>query len=556
MSTVPSIDPVTAAVIGGALESIATEMGHKLARMAYSSIIRESEDFGCVICDAEGRQLCESAQSTPLQSGPIPGYIRGINRRFAELGETWRPGDVVIHNHPYYGASHQPDVGFVIPIFHGDELIGFSATTAHHLDLGALTPGSCGIVDATDAYAEGLQLNAIKIEEQGRRNEWIWQILRDNVRVPQLVVGDMEAQVSAARIGAGRFLELVERYGLATVQAASEYLMDYSERMLRREIEALPDGTYRAEGFLDGFVDHPDPAYKNLAIRVAVTIAGSDMTVDLTGTAPQIELPLNMPLEGTVDIAIYLTIRSILLDTARRDAVPANSGLFRPIHIVAPEGTIANPRFPAPTIARACPGNIIADTLMRALAQVVPDRVSAGVGNLRVVAFSGLAAGRHWVYMDIHEGSYGGRLGKDGLDAVDTLYANTRNNPIEDIESHYPLRVTRYELNEGTGGKGRWRGGLGSIREIELLADGGFSLEGEGCEHAPPGLFGGESGTPGSVVMVTAAGEQTLPSKFPYRKARKGDRLRLTGPSGGGYEQAAERDPAAARADRLDGYTN
>ena len=175
MSTTPAIDPVTAAVIGGALESIATEMGHKLARMAYSSIIRESEDFGCVICDAEGRQLCESAQSTPLQSGPIPGYIRGINRRFAELGETWNPGDVVIHNHAYYGASHQPDVGFVIPIFHDKRLIGFSATTAHHLDLGALTPGSCGIVDATDAYAEGLQLNAIKIEVGGRRNEWIWQ---------------------------------------------------------------------------------------------------------------------------------------------------------------------------------------------------------------------------------------------------------------------------------------------------------------------------------------------------------------------------------------------
>ena len=552
----PIIDPVTAAVIGGALESIATEMGHKLARMAYSSIIRESEDFGCVICDAEGRQLCESAQSTPLQSGPIPGYIRGINRRFAEIGESWKPGDVVIHNHAYYGASHQPDVGFVIPIFHGDTLIGFSATTAHHLDMGALTPGSCGIVDATDAYAEGLQLNAIKIEEQGRRNEWIWQILRDNVRVAHLVVGDMEAQVSAARIGVARFLELVERYGLETIQAASEYLMDYSERLLRREIELLPDGTYSAEGFLDGFVDHPDPAYKNLRICVAVTIAGSDMTVDLTGSAPQIELPLNMPLEGTVDIAIYLTIRSILLDTARRDAVPANSGLFRPITIIAPEGSIANPRFPAPTIARACPGNIIADTLMRALAQVVPDRVSAGVGNLRVAAFSGLDAGRHWVYMDIHEGSYGGRPGKDGLDAVDTLYANTRNNPIEDIESHYPLRVTRYELNEGSGGRGRWRGGLGSIREIELLADGGFSLEGEGCVHAPPGLFGGGDGTPGSVVLIGGDGsEQVLPSKFPYRKARRGDRLRLVGPSGGGYEPAELRDAQALRDDDLDGYT-
>ena len=556
MTMTPIIDPVTAAVIGGALESIATEMGHKLARMAYSSIIRESEDFGCVICDAEGRQLCESAQSTPLQSGPIPGYIRGINRRFAEIGESWKPGDVVIHNHSYYGASHQPDVGFVIPIFHGDTLIGFSATTAHHLDMGALTPGSCGIVDATDAYAEGLQLNAIKIEEQGRRNEWIWQILRDNVRVAHLVVGDMEAQVSAARIGVARFLELVERYGLDTIQAASEYLMDYSERLLRREIELLPDGTYSAEGFLDGFVDHPDPAYKNLRICVAVTIAGSDMTVDLTGSAPQIELPLNMPLEGTVDIAIYLTIRSILLDTARRDAVPANSGLFRPITIIAPEGSIANPRFPAPTIARACPGNIIADTLMRALAQVVPDRVSAGVGNLRVAAFSGLDAGRHWVYMDIHEGSYGGRPGKDGLDAVDTLYANTRNNPIEDIESHYPLRVTRYELNEGSGGRGRWRGGLGSIREIELLADGGFSLEGEGCVHAPPGLFGGGDGTPGSVVLISGDGsEQELPSKFPYRKARRGDRLRLVGPSGGGYEPAELRDAQALRDDDLDGYT-
>jgi N-methylhydantoinase B len=262
-----------------------------------------------------------------------------------------------------------------------------------------------------------------------------------------------------------------------------------------------------------------------------------------------------MPLEGTVDIAIYLTIRSILLDTALREAVPANSGLFRPIRIVAPEGTIANPTFPAPTIARACSGNIVADTLMRALAPIVPDRVSAGVGNLRVVAFSGLSQGRHWVYMDIHEGSYGGRLGKDGLDAVDTLYANTRNNPIEDIESHYPLRVTRYELDEGAAGAGRWRGGLGSIREIELLADGGFSLEGEGCEHPPPGLFGGEQGSTGSVVLVSDGHEQELPSKFPYRKARRGDRLRLVGPSGGGYGSATERDPAAVRNDELDGYT-
>jgi N-methylhydantoinase B len=550
------VDPVLASVISGALDSIATEMGHKLARMSYSPIIRESEDFGCVICDHRARQLCESRESTPLQSGPIPGYIRGINRRFAEIGEEWRPGDVVIHNHAYYGASHGPDVAFAIPIFVGSELVGFSTTTAHHLDVGALTPGSCGIVDACDAYAEGLQFNAIKIEEEGRRNEWIWRVLTDNVRAAPLVVGDMEAQIAAARVGAERFVDLVERYGLETVRAASEDLMDYSERMLRAEIEKLPDGTYSAEGFIDGFADHPDPRYRDLRIAAAVTVAGSDIHVDLTGTADQIDLPLNMPFEGTVDIAIYLTLRSILLDSAMHEHVPANSGLFRPISIHAPEGCLANPRYPAPVIARFCPGNIVADTVMRALAPLVPDKVSAGVGNLKVVAYSGLMeGGGHWVYMDIQEGSYGGRHGKDGLDAVDTLYANTRNNPIEDIESHFPLRVTRYELREDNAGAGQWRGGIGTVREIEMLADGGFSLEGDGSLHAPPGLFGGRDGTPGDVLLNAGTGrEERLPSKFPYRKARAGDRLLLVAPSGGGYGDPGERDPQAVRDDVLDGY--
>ncbi len=556
MSTTTRVDPVLASVISGALDSIATEMGHKLARMSYSPIIRESEDFGCVICDADARQLCESRESTPLQSGPIPGYIRGINRRLEELGDEWRPGDVVMHNHSYYGASHGPDVAFAIPIFLGEELIGFSTTTAHHLDLGALTPGSCGIVDACDAYAEGLQFNAIKIEENGKRNEWVWRLLQDNVRAAPLVVGDMEAQIAAARIGVERFLELVDRYGLETVRAASDDLMDYSERMLRAEIEKLPDGTYEAEGFVDGFPEHADPAYKDLRVAVAITVDGSNLHVDLTGTADQIDLPLNMPFEGTVDIAIYLTLRSILLDSATHEPVPANSGLFRPISIFAPEGSLANPRYPAPVIARFCPGNVVADTVMRALAPIAPDKVSAGIGNLKVVAYSGLAeGGNHWVYMDIQEGSYGGRFGKDGLDAVDTLYANTRNNPIEDIETHFPLRVTRYELRDDNAGAGKWRGGIGTVREIQMLADGGFSLEGDGSEHPPPGLFGGDDGTPGDVVLNAGSeSEQRLPSKFPYRKAAAGERLLLIAPSGGGYGEPSERDPAAVVDDVADGY--
>jgi N-methylhydantoinase B len=548
------IDPITAAVIGGGLNSIAVEMGYRLARMSYSSIIRESEDFAAAICDHEGRQLCEATQSTPLQSGPIAGYLAGIKRRFQEVGDEWRPGDVVVHNHPYYGASHQPDVAFCAPIFVGDELVGFSVTTAHHLDLAALTPGSCGIVTATDTYAEGLLLNAVKVEDAGRRVDSAWRIIADNTRIPHLVVGDMEAQVAAVKLGAVRLVELIEEHGLESVRAASEYLMDHSERMLRNQIELLPDGRYEAEGFLDGFLDHPDPAYSNLRIKVAVTISGSDLHVDLDGTAQQLDLPVNMPFIGTVDVAVYVTLRSLLLDTARHDAVVSNSGLFRPITISAPEGTLANPRFPAPTIARFCSGNIIADTLMRALAPVMPEAVAAGVGNLKVVAYSGEKDGATWVYMDIVEGSYGGRHGKDGLDAVDTLYANTRNNPIEDIESHYPLRVRRYELVDEGAGAGQWRGGLGSVRDFEFLEDGGFSLEGDGNSVPPPGLFGGSDGRAGSVLMNPGTDEEaSLPSKIPYRRVSKGEVLRTVGPCGGGYGDPSLRDAAADARDAADG---
>jgi N-methylhydantoinase B len=557
MTTVETrVNPVTAWVIAGTLQSITDEMAHKLTRMAYSSIIRESEDFGCALLDGETRQLAESVLSTPLQSGPIPGYVRGILRHFEEIGEAFQPGDVVMHNHAYYGASHGPDVGFCVPVFHGDQLVGFSVTTAHHLDIGALSPGSCGIVDATDAYAEGLQFNAIKVYEGGKRNEWVWRILQDNLRAAPLVIGDMEAQISAARIGANRFVELIDQFSLETVQSATEDLLDYSERMLRSKISELPDGTYRAEGFVDGFLDHPDPAYRDLRIAAAVTVKGDEILVDLTGTDPQVDLPINMPFIGTVDMAVYVVVRSILLDSAVNEAVPANSGLYRPITITAPLGSLANPRYPAPVIARFCPGNVLAATVMRALAPVVPEQVSAGVGNLKIVAYSGLRDdGTYWVYMDITEGSYGGRFGKDGMDAVDTLYANTRNNPIEDIESHYPLRVDRYELCNEAAGPGRWRGGYGSIRDVRFIATGGFSMEGDGNTFAPLGLFGGRKGATGETVMNPATADKAhLPPLSPYRKVQAGAVLRTVSPCGGGYGDSLQRNTASVLADVLDDF--
>jgi N-methylhydantoinase B len=397
-----------------------------------------------------------------------------------------------------------------------------------------------------DVYAEGLQFKAIKVVDAGVRNEAVWQILRDNVRAPALVVGDLDAQVAACQIGAERFRDLIARYDVATIRAASEALMDYSERLMRQAISDVPDGVYSATTHIDGF------------LGVTITIEGDRMLVDLTGTAPQVDdRPINMPLVGTVDISIWLTVRSVLLDSDIYGEIPQNSGLTRPIEIIAPRGCLANPIFPAPVIARFTPGNQLADTVMKALAEAVPEQVSAGIGNLKVIAFSGLREETHWVHMEIFEGSYGGRFSKDGMDAVDTLYANTRNNPIEDIESHLPMRVTRYELREDTCGAGRTRGGVGACRAFQFLEPGGFSVEGEGHRFPPWGFKGGADGKPAELHLIHADGKQeSLTSKVPYRPAAAGDTFLAIGPSAGGYGPAFERSPSDVLDDVLDGLVS
>jgi N-methylhydantoinase B len=334
--------------------------------------------------------------------------------------------------------------------------------------------------------------------------------------------------------------------------------MDYAERLMRQAIAAVPDGDYRAETRIDGFADSPDPSKRHLPIVATVKVRGDEIEVDLTGTADQIpDRPINMPFEGTVDVAVWLTIRSVLLDTAVRGHIPVNDGLLRPIRITAPLGSLANPIFPAPTIARFCTGNAVADTVMKALAQAVPGQVSAGIGNLKVIAFSGMRGAGHWVHMEIFEGSYGGRSGIDGMDAVDTLYANTRNNPIEDIETHLPLRVSRYELREDASGAGEWRGGLGSVREFEYLDDGGASVEADGHEFAPWAFNGGGEGCPAELRFIRRNGEaEFLPSKVPHMRVLAGERFACVGPAGGGYGNPLRRDPALVREDVADGFVS
>ncbi len=548
------LDPISVSVIHGAIQSIAIEMGYKLMRMSYSSIIRESEDFGAALTDSKGYQIAESTQSTPLQSGPIPGYIQNVIKVFKSRNEQFLSGDVILHNDPYGGASHGPDFAVIVPIFYSRKLVGFAGTTAHHLDVGALSPGSCGIVDAMDVFAEGLQFKAIKLYEKGIKNNAAWQIIEDNVRAPLLVIGDMNAQVSACQIGKKRFLEIIDIHSLTRVQNACYQQMKYSETMMRKAIQEVPDGKYKATTCIDGYLESGDKDKRNLPIVVEITVKDDTLVVDLSGTAKQVDdRPINLPFIGTVDIAIWLTIRSVLLDSEIYGEIPLNSGLTRPITIKAPLGCLANPKFPAPVIARFAPGNQLADTVMKALSLAVPKKVSAGIGNLKVIAFSGIEKKSHWVHMEIFEGSYGGRLSKDGMDSVDTLYANTRNNPIEDIETHLPIRIEKYELRENSSGAGTTRGGLGSIRSFKFLKNGGFSVEGEGHKYPPWGFKGGSPGSTAQLILKKSDGStETLPSKVPYRQIKKNESVVAIGPCSGGYGEPLLRNPNKVFDDILD----
>ena len=552
-----SVDPITVSVIEGALENIATEMGHKLMRMAYSSIIRESEDFGAALVDEQARQLCEAKQSTPLASGPMAGCVAGILRQLEKRGEKVLPGDVFMHNDPYGGASHVPDVGFYVPVFVDNELVGFACTMSHHVDIGSYKPGSGGQINASDAYAEGVQFKALKVYEQGQRNEQVWHFVRDNIRMPDVVIGDMEAGIAAARIGADRYLELIRQYGLDTIRAACEASFDTAERKMRAAISELADGDYTGTVYIDGFLDHPNPVYRVLPLNVTLKVRGDEIVADLTGTAPQLpDKPINIPFKGSVDCAVWVAIKSVLLDSEIHGDIPQNAGLIRPITIEAPEGCLANPIFPAPTMCRYAGGIALSDATMRALSQIVPDKVSAGVGNGGGMVFGGgTDDGGMWLHVELLEGSYGGRPGMDGMDAVDCLFANTRNNPIEDIESHSPLRIDRYELRENVVAAGQWRGGIGTVKEFTMLSDGSAAAESDGHKHAPWGLLGGHDGVTRQTILQRRDGESVdLPSKFDFLeyKLAAGDKLIALGPSGGGYGDPMNRDPESVRQDVLD----
>lgn len=547
-----TVDPITLQVIGGALHSIAEQMGNVLYRMSYSSIIRESQDLGAGLFDLDYNTLCES-DSTPMHIGSLPGYLRGIERTIPL--SAWKPGDVVIHNHPYFGASHSPDIGIIMPVFHEGELVGFSANTAHHVDIGAATPGL--VIDIPDVFAEGMLFNAIKLYDQGVRNDMVWTYIRGNTRVPGLVMGDLEAQIASAELGVRRYQELFAAYGKETVNQATRQLMDYTEAMLRAEIAKIPDGDYVAEGFMD---DDGRNRGKHLPLKVTVRVRGDGVEVDTTGSSPQVPTAFNVPFEGSTKVACFFAFRALLLDTyTHQEHIPQNEGSFRPVKVFSPLGSIFNPIFPVAAEARFSQIQRLCDLIIKALAPVIPDKATAG--NAAVLSFASYSGvrdnGDYWVFLEVNEAAMGGRPLSDGPDTIEELMRNTRNNPLEDLGMHLPLICDRYEVRDDVPpGAGRFRGGAGVVKSQRYLTPGFMTHESDRNEDAPWGIFGGKPGSGSKVEVrnIHTGKVEYHPAKFSGLRTEEGDVVSYYSPTGGGYGDPLDREAARVLDDVLDGF--
>jgi N-methylhydantoinase B len=542
------LDPVTLGVLGGSLQAIGLEMGHALKRMAYSPAAQQVEDLGGGLFTVDGREICES-DTTPMHIGSIPAYIRGFMRR---LEGKVNPGDIIIHNHPYHGASHSPDLCVAVPIFWEDELTAWSASTIHLSDTGGVFPGIA--IDVHDVWAESKIYDSLKLYERGVRNEQLWQFFVDNTRTPSYVVGDTEAMIAAGRLGERRFLGLLEKYGKDTVLQAIEEFLDYCERMMRAQIESVSDGAWEADGWLDDDGRNRD---QPLYVKAKVEISGSDITVDLSESCDNVPTGFNVPFGGSVLPGIYTVIRSIFLDEATfADFIPQNDGIFRPIKVVAREGSIFNPAFPRSALSRVCPIMRASDCAIVALSEVVPDRVCAGCSAVGVGVYTGYIPDQeeYWVHVEINEGAYGGRCGKDGMDAIDVLTVNSRNTPIEETDWLFPLHTVRYELRDDvTPAPGRWRGGLGVVRENRFTQGGAFTTETDRAYDPPPGLFGGGLGHTLRLTKIEPDGsESPLHSKNTNYAMEPGAALRWEQACGGGYGDPLDRVAEAVVRDWLD----
>ena len=530
-------------VLAGALKSVALEMSEALHRSAYSPVIREMLDFSCALLDADGRVVVQ-ADDIPAQLGAMARIVDWIED--ANPRETWRPGDAFLVNHPYRGGAHTPDIFAFAPLFLDGELAAWGGTCAHHVDVGGRNPGTEG-ADNSSIFQEGLLLPSIRAMREDRPVEEVWRVIEANVREPDTTLGDLRAQFAALSLAGRRLTELAERFGRRELVDGMRELQDYSERLLRAELRAISDGTCEAEGFMDDDGAGGPP----VRIHVRIRKRRDRITVDLSGTDAQRDGGMNVPIVST-EATVYYAVRcAIGID------VPVNDGFFRPIALVAPEGSYLNPRFPAAVSVRHLTCQRLADTLMRAIGQLVPDRVSAGgfVGFFSLMAAgSSPLGGRTVVLQDILGGGTGGRRGLDGMDAVDTYVSNCGLLSAEVCETLYPWRIERTELISDSGGPGRFRGGLGLRRVYRALETqpSVLYIDQTNPTFAPQGLLGGHAGRSSRIFVRVDGRARRVPTKTTLTVPAGGDVVVETA-GGGGWGPPSERDPDALAADVRDG---
>jgi N-methylhydantoinase B len=566
----PARDPIELEIFKNIFHSIAEEMGAALRRTAFSPNIKERRDYSCAVFDAAG-QVIAMGDHMPVHLGSMPMSVRAAVERL-DLG----PGDVAMLNDPFAGGTHLPDITLVAPVYVATKnstpvilsedaarkrrpLLAthaaseskdpyshakpdfFVASRAHHADIGGTYAGSMGL--CRDIYQEGLRIPPVRLVRGGAMDRDILSLLLHNVRTPAEREGDIGAQIAACHTGATRLREICDRYSLPVVRRAAIELLDYSEEIMRAFLAQVPPGTYRAEDFLD------DDGISEEPVRIAVAITFKDsrklrkskirnqkseiVRVDFTGSAPQVQGSVNA-VEAITWSAVFYVFRCLLSED-----VPATEGLMRPIEVIAPEGTVVNSRSPAPVAG----GNVetsqrIVDVLLRALAQAIPDRIPAAAsGTMNNLTLGGVdpRTGEPFAYYETIAGGMGARPDRPGVSGVHVHMTNSLNTPAEALEYAYPFRITRYSLRPGSGGKGKYRGGDGIVREIEVLTDADVTILSERRKRGPWGLAGGGEGARGKTEIVRLDGTvETLRSKDSAR-LKKGERVRVSSPGGGGY---------------------
>lgn len=525
-----ALDPISLEILWGRLVSIVDESAGALQRTSFSTTVRESNDFACVLLGPDGRTLAENTVGVPSFAGVMSLVMKRVLERYPP--NTWKPGDIGLTNDPWINTGHLPDTTIISPIFHRGKLVAFTGNTAHKADIG----GGGYAADASEIYEEGLRIPICKLYDQGKINELLVEIIRNNVRVSESVLGDLHAQVAAAHVCAQRVGDFLDEQGITELNAIGHAIQVRAEAAMRQAIAALPDGVYKSHVRSDGF-DAPTD------IHTTITVSGNDLTLDFAGTSPQIRRGINSVYNYTYAFTCY-TLKCLLDPQTRK-----NEGSYKPFRIIVPEGSILNARFPAPVTARSMTGHYVSSGVLLALADALPERVIADSGScpgLRV-ALRGLNTfGGPFAQVLFPNGGMGARAHSDGLSATG-FPTNAGGGSVEILESITPLVFWKRELHQDSGGPGRYRGGLGQHIEIEAVGESRLdvSTQFDRVEHPAAGVHGG---LPGGRSRLRLNESGAVPSKGRFLM-HKGDRLSIDYAGGGGYGKPSERDPERVRAD-------